>query len=69
MLEIGTDEIQTLAMDHHGLVAAVCKDLGIAEKINRRIENKDERRVDFAGKSRCSDDIKWIWGLPIAVYI
>lgn len=51
MLEIGTDEIQTLAMDHHGLVAAVCKDLGIAEKINRRIENKDERRVISPGKA------------------
>ena len=32
-------------MDHHGLVAAVCKDLGIAEKINLRIGKADERRV------------------------
>ena len=34
----------TEVIDHHGLVAAVCKDLGIAEKINRRIGSKDPRR-------------------------
>ena len=32
-------------MDHHGLVAAVCRDLKIAEKINQRIGSKDPRRV------------------------
>ena len=32
-------------MDHHGLVAAVCPDLKIAEKINQRIGSKDPRRV------------------------
>jgi transposase len=50
-MEIGGEEIQTLAMDHHGLVAAMCKDLGIAEKINLRIGAKDERRVVSAGKA------------------
>lgn len=34
MLEVANDEIQTLPMDHHGLVAAVCKDLRIAERID-----------------------------------
>lgn len=48
-MEIGSETIQTLAMDHHGLVAAVCKDLGIAKRINDRINNKDPRRVVSPG--------------------
>jgi hypothetical protein len=35
MLEIAGEEIGTLSMDHHGLVASVCKDLKIAERIDR----------------------------------
>ena len=50
-MEIAGEEIQTLSMDHHGLVAAVCKDLGIAEKINSRIGKTDERRVVSTGKA------------------
>lgn len=50
-MEIAGDEIQTLSLDHHGLVAAVCKDLGIAERINARIKNADERRVVSTGKA------------------
>ena len=38
-------------MDHHGLVAATCKDLGIAEKINAKIGKQDERRVVSTGKA------------------
>ncbi len=34
MEEISEGEIQTITMDHHGLVAAVCQDLRIAERIN-----------------------------------
>lgn len=37
-------KMTTKVIDHHGLVAAVCKDLGIAEKINSRIGSKDPRR-------------------------
>ncbi len=33
MLEVANDGIQTLPMDHHGLVAAVYKDLRIAERL------------------------------------
>ena len=44
-MAIAGEEIQTLSMDQHGLVAAVCKDFGIAEKINSRIGKADERRV------------------------
>ena len=40
-----TNEYTTEVMDHHGLVAAVCRDLKIAEKINQRIGSKDPRRV------------------------
>ncbi len=50
-MKICGDEIQTLSMDHHGLVAAVCKDLEIAEKINSRIGKADERRVVSTGKA------------------
>ena len=45
MLLERTNEYKTEVMDHHGLVAAVSRDLGIAEKINRRIGSKDPRRV------------------------
>jgi transposase len=37
-------DITTEVIDHHGLVAAISRDLGIAEKINRRIASKDPRR-------------------------
>jgi transposase len=37
-------DISTEVIDHHGLVAAVSRDLGISEKINRRIGSKDPRR-------------------------
>jgi transposase len=50
-LEIGGGEIQTLAMDHHGLVASVCKDLGVAERINEYIGSQDKRRVVSSGKA------------------
>lgn len=36
--------ITTEVIDHHGLVAAVSRDIGISEKINRRIGSKDPRR-------------------------
>ena len=50
-MEIAGEEIKTLGMDHHGLVAAMCKDLGIAEKINTRIDKTDSRRVVSPGKA------------------
>jgi transposase len=45
MEEISEGEIQTITMDHHGLVAAVCQDLGIAERINNRLLPNSQRRV------------------------
>jgi transposase len=50
-IKVGGEEIKSVAMDHHGLVASVCKDLGIAEKIDARISNQDARRVVSPGKA------------------
>lgn len=50
-MDIKEDEIKALSMDHHGLVAAMCKELGIGEKINKRIGNGDERRVVSPGQA------------------
>ena len=50
-MEVAGEEIKTLAMDHHELVAAMCKDLGISEKINKRIDQCNERRVLSPGKA------------------
>lgn len=42
--------LKTSVLDHHGLVAAVCKDLNIATKIDQRLYDKiDRRRIVSAG--------------------
>ena len=45
MLEITEEEIQTTNMDHHGLIATLCKDLKIAERIDERLEFDPQRKV------------------------
>jgi transposase len=50
-LKVSGEELKTFAMDHHGIVASVCKDLRIAEKIDKRISNGDKRRVVSPGKA------------------
>ena len=50
-MEIAGDDIKTYAMDHHGLVASVCKELGIAQKIDERLGKKDPRRIVSTGTS------------------
>jgi transposase len=45
MFEVAGEEVQAQAMDHHGLVAAVCKDLKIAERINKRLNVDPQRKV------------------------
>ena len=45
MLEVAGEEVETLSMDHHGLVAAVCKDLRIAERIDERLKGEPGRVV------------------------
>lgn len=50
MLEVAGEEVATLSMDHHGLVAAVCKDLKIAERIDSRL-GVESGRVVSAGQA------------------
>ncbi len=37
MTEISEGKIQTAALDHQGLVAAICQDLKIAQRIDGRL--------------------------------
>lgn len=48
-MEIAGEDIKTYAMDHHGLVAAVCRDVGIATKIDKRMGKQDPRRIVSTG--------------------
>ena len=48
-LKVGGEDLETLAMDHHGLVAAVCQDLKIAGRIDEYLGNGDKRRVVSPG--------------------
>lgn len=45
MIEISKGEIQTAVMDHHGLVAAICQDLKIAERINNQLTQDPQRKI------------------------
>jgi len=45
ILEVAGEDIQTVSMDHHGLVAALCKDLNIAKRIDERLEVDPQRKV------------------------
>ena len=44
-LEISDNNMTSEVMDHHGLIAGICKDLKIAERINDRIGSLDPRRI------------------------
>lgn len=45
MLEVSEGSMQTAAMDHYGLIAAICKDLKIAERIDNRLTQDPQRKV------------------------
>ena len=45
MTDVSEGEIQTITMDHHGLVAAICQDLKIAERIDSRLLSNSRRKV------------------------
>jgi transposase len=45
MLEVADAGLKTFPFDHHGLVAAVCKDLQIADRIDRLLPVHDARIV------------------------
>ena len=48
-MEIAGNELKTYALDHHGLVASICKDLKVMEKIDARMNKKDPRRIVSTG--------------------
>ncbi len=45
MPEVAGDNIQTVNMDHHGLIAALCSDLKVAERIDTGLKNHPQRKV------------------------
>lgn len=45
MLELSDGSIETLSLDHHGIVAGICKELRIAERINDKLKVHDKRKV------------------------
>jgi transposase len=45
MLEIANANLQTFPLDHHGLIASVCKDLKIAERIDALLPVHEDRVV------------------------
>lgn len=49
MYEVAEEDVKTQTLDHHGLVAAVSQDLGIAKKIDERLGPCDARRVVSPG--------------------
>jgi transposase len=49
VLELTEEQLHTERLDHHGLVAAMCQELGIAEKLNARLGASSATRVVSAG--------------------
>ena len=45
MTEVSRGQIQTAALDHLGLVAAVCQDLKISQRIDHRLHCDPQRKV------------------------
>jgi hypothetical protein len=45
MSEVSAGHIQTTALDHLGLVAAICQDLKIAQRIDSRLPCDSQRKV------------------------
>jgi hypothetical protein len=69
MVELSEGEIQTTSMDHHGLVAAICRDLKIAERIDHRLLPDSRKKItpgiapvamiiNGLGFTRCSSFLK-----------
>ena len=45
MTEVSNGQIQTTTLDHLGLVAAICQDLKIAQRIDNRLPCNPQRKV------------------------
>ncbi len=50
-MELGGETVRAETIDHHGLIAATCKDLKIAEKIDGLLYANDTERVVTPGES------------------
>ena len=50
-MELAGEEMRSATLDHHGLVAAVCRDLGLEAKINAALGETDPQRIVSAGTS------------------
>lgn len=48
-MKVASDELKTYALDHHGLIASICRDLNVAEKIDARMGKQDPRRIVSTG--------------------
>jgi hypothetical protein len=51
MSEVSKGQIQTTALDHLGLVAAICQDLKIAQRIDDRLPCDSQRKVITSPRS------------------
>ena len=47
MLEVPDSDLKTFPLDHHGLIAAVCKDLQVAERIDSLLPVHEARVVSL----------------------
>lgn len=50
-LEIAGEEVKTLTLDHHGIVASLCQELKIAQRIDEKIDRRDQRQVVSTGQA------------------
>jgi transposase len=50
-MDVAGIELRTEVLDHHGIVAGICDELCIVERINKRIGSTDPRRVIQPGVS------------------
>ena len=48
---ITEQEFSTQNLDSLGIVASLCGELGISDKINKKLYNNDKRRIVTPGKS------------------
>ena len=51
MAKYSVNTVQTTNLDHHGLIAAICNDVDLVNRVNKRIESKDPRRIVSPGHS------------------
>lgn len=50
-LEMAGEEVKTLTLDHHGIVASICQELKIAQRIDEKMDRRDQRQVVSTGQA------------------